>query len=227
MNVLKEVPLSKYSALVGVSEHECEDTYIKQALLQLDVFERTCLLLHTDGEFTIQDIAEIVEKSQEMVELALKDAHEHLRHFYHLAIERNAHEHLRHFYHLVIEQDDRQPVGNQICWLSALVVVLCALSWVVLAFMVPPLDGLLTAAHPMWQTVDWVMAVGPVVIMSLFSCILFVMVLMLYRSWMSELYEQSIKMAKTLPASPTPKPRTRRKRYQSLNPRPALEDVDE
>ena len=92
MNVFQEVPLSKYARLVGVSEDECKDHSIKQALQKLDAFERTCLLLHMDGSFTAQDIAEIVEKSQSMVEQTLKEAREHLRHFYYLATQQDDHQ---------------------------------------------------------------------------------------------------------------------------------------
>ncbi len=113
-------------------------------------------------------------------------------------------------------------------WLSSLLVALCALSWIVLALMVPPLDGLLIIGHPTWQTIDWAMAVWPVMLMALFSCILFIMVLIVYRFWMNELDQQSIKMAHPSPAPPPPaKPRARRKRYGSMNPWPALEDDDE
>jgi hypothetical protein len=104
-------------------------------------------------------------------------------------------------------------------WVFSLFVALCAVSWVVLAFMVQPLDGLLTASHP--TTIEWVLAAWPVMLMSLFSCVLFFIVLKSYRFWMA-LYEYE--MTHVSPPPPTTKPRTRRKRYQALNPWPALED---
>jgi uncharacterized membrane protein YuzA (DUF378 family) len=115
-------------------------------------------------------------------------------------------------------------------WLSSLVVALCAISWIVLGVMVQQLDGLLTVAHPMWQTIDWAMAVGPVMLMALFSCILFIMVLMVYRFWMNELDEQSMKMATMSPPPPPPSKKSatqRRKRFRSLSSWSDIDSPDE
>src|SRR5205085_2181781 len=48
--------------------------------------ERTCLLLLIDGGFTVEDIADIVEKSEQEVEESLRAAREHVCRFYRLVI---------------------------------------------------------------------------------------------------------------------------------------------
>ncbi|HEX3641162.1 MAG TPA: hypothetical protein VHV10_07720 [Ktedonobacteraceae bacterium] len=84
MSILDEGTLEKYHKLVSVSENEYNDESIKQALQQLPIFERTCLLLEIEGEFTVEDIADIVDQSQEDVAAAIGDAREHVYQHYHV-----------------------------------------------------------------------------------------------------------------------------------------------
>jgi tetratricopeptide (TPR) repeat protein/DNA-directed RNA polymerase specialized sigma24 family protein len=78
---------SSYYKTIGISEYQCKDEYMQQALLQLDIFERTCLLLQIEGEFSIQDIADIVEKSQDEVGEALHNARNHICQLYYSLLE--------------------------------------------------------------------------------------------------------------------------------------------
>ncbi len=83
MSTLDEGTLDNYRRLLSIKEGEYKDEYIKQALQQLPIFERTCLLLQIEGEFAVQDIADIVDKSQERVAAAIHDAREHICQHYH------------------------------------------------------------------------------------------------------------------------------------------------
>jgi Viral BACON domain len=83
MSILDEGPLDKYRKLVSIKEQEYKDEYIKQALQRLPILERTCLLLQIEGEFAIEDIADVVERSQEEVAAAIHDAREHVCQHYH------------------------------------------------------------------------------------------------------------------------------------------------
>ena len=83
MSIIGEEALDNYYKLVNVKEHEYKDEYIQQALQQLPLFERTYLLLEIEGEFAVQDIADIVDKSQEEVAAAISDARKHVRQHYH------------------------------------------------------------------------------------------------------------------------------------------------
>jgi len=83
MSILEEEHFDPYHRLVNVKQDEYKGEFMRQALQRLPIFERTCFLLQIEGEFALEDVAEIMSESQERVASALCKAREHARQYYH------------------------------------------------------------------------------------------------------------------------------------------------
>ena len=82
MQVSYDDALPKQMHFVEQTVYECCDTIVSKALELLSVEERTCLLLQVDEGFSYNEIADIVDLSEEEVKHHLSRARQNLYHLY-------------------------------------------------------------------------------------------------------------------------------------------------